>query len=296
MTGVLLAHADAGQAVGTALGWQIEVGDLRELALQQRHEDLVEGDAEDRGLVGRASGIGAVVDRLRALRDAVDREDREGLLFVVVARMVAERPLEGRVAGGDMALEDDLGVGRHLQVVADAVDEFALAAAQQPGEGVFGQGVGDRRDGREQRRRVAAEDDTDRKRLARMGLLPVAEVERAAAMREPAHDEPVAADELLAVDAEVLAFLVRATRDDEGPRDERGRVAGPAGLDRQPLEIDVVGLDDDVLAGGLLDAARVHVQDLLEDGQLVPGVLEALGGLGFLEIGEQSADLAQCRR
>ena len=38
----------------------------------------------------------------------------------------------------------------------------------------------------------------------------IAEVERAAAVREPAHDDLVAADHLLAVDAEVLARLVRA--------------------------------------------------------------------------------------
>ena len=46
----------------------------------------------------------------------------------------------------------------------------------------------------------------------------VAKVERAAAMREPAHDDLVAADHLLAVDAEVLALLLRPARDGRAPR------------------------------------------------------------------------------
>jgi hypothetical protein len=63
VAGVLLAHADHGHAVGAALRGQVEVDDLRELLLQQRHEDLVQRHTEDRRLVRRASGVGAVVDR-----------------------------------------------------------------------------------------------------------------------------------------------------------------------------------------------------------------------------------------
>ena len=69
--------------------------------------------------------------------------------------------------------------------------------------------------------------------LARMRQAMVAEIQRAAAMRQPAHDDLVRRDHLLAIDAEVLARLARAARDRQAPGDQRARIARPAGLDRQ---------------------------------------------------------------
>ena len=76
-----------------------------------------------------------------------------------------------------------------------------------------------------------------RERLAGVGAGELAEVERAAAVGEPAHDQLALADHLLAVDAQVLAqprlgHVARAARDDQAPGDQRRDVAGPAGLDR----------------------------------------------------------------
>jgi hypothetical protein len=65
VAGVLLLHADHRHAVGAAFGRQIEIGDLRKLLLQQRHEHLVQRHAEHGRLVGRLAGVGAVVDRRR---------------------------------------------------------------------------------------------------------------------------------------------------------------------------------------------------------------------------------------
>ncbi len=48
-----------------------------------------------------------------------------------------------------MALEHDLGLGRHLQRHGLAVDQLDLRAAQQAGELVFRERVGHRRHGRE---------------------------------------------------------------------------------------------------------------------------------------------------
>jgi hypothetical protein len=45
------------------------------------------------------------------------------------------------------------------------------------------------------------------KRLPGIGQLVLAKIQRAAAMRQPAHDHLVRPDHLLAVDAEVLPFL-----------------------------------------------------------------------------------------
>ncbi len=97
-----------------------------------------------------------------------------------------------------------------------------------------------------------------------MFLLPVAIIQCATAVSEPAHDDLVARQHLLAIDAEVLAFLFRSPCDHQCPGDERRGVFRPAGLDGQFAEVDVVGLDDMLLAGrGLHDLWR-HIQHLAE--------------------------------
>ena len=99
MSRVLLAHADHGQAVGTALGRQIEVHDLGELLLQQRHENLVEGDAEDGRFIRGAPGVGAVINRRFAAADGGHGEHGEAFDFVVVTGVVAKGPLVGLFTG-----------------------------------------------------------------------------------------------------------------------------------------------------------------------------------------------------
>jgi hypothetical protein len=70
-----------------------------------------------------------------------------------------------------------------------AVDHLGAAAAQQAGELVLRQRVGHRRHRAQDGGRVGAQRHGDRERLARVGAREVAEVERAAAMGQPAHDD-----------------------------------------------------------------------------------------------------------
>ena len=126
-----------------------------------------------------------------------------------------------------------------------------------------------------------------------MGLLPFLEVERAAAVAEPAHDQLVAADQLLAVDAQVLAFLIGPAGNHQRPGHQRAGVAGPAGLDRQLGQVHVVAFDDVFLAGARAAHLGIHAQHLAEDRQLLPGVAEPLGRLRLLQKGQQLAQLAQ---
>jgi hypothetical protein len=124
------------------------------------------------------------------------------------------------------AFEDDFGGGRHLQVVATALHQFGAVAAQQAGEGVFGEAVRHRGHGAENGRGIGAQGHGYRERLARMLLAPLTVIQRAATVAQPTHDDLVAADHLLAIDAEVLAILVRALGDGQAPGDQRGNVAG----------------------------------------------------------------------
>ncbi len=126
-----------------------------------------------------------------------------------------------------------------------------------------------------------------------MRALPFGKIQRPAAMRQPAHDHPIGPDHLLAVDAEILARLVRPARDHETPGDERPDIARPAGLDRQARQIHLAPFPHLLLAGRRTHGLRRHVQHLAHDWQAVPGIAQPLGRLGFLQKGQRVADLAQ---
>ncbi len=126
-----------------------------------------------------------------------------------------------------------------------------------------------------------------------MGELPVAEIQRAAAMGQPAHDDLVARQDLLAVDAQVLAVFPGAFGDHQCPGDEGPGVAGPAGLNRQASEVNLIGVEDMLLAGRALQQPRRHIQHFPEYRQFLPGILHALRRFGFLEGCQQFADAAQ---
>src|SRR3954463_11352820 len=121
----------------------------------------------------------------------------------------------------------------------------------------------------------------------------IAKVERTAAMREPAHDHLVARQYLLSIDTEILTRLVRTAGDGKPPRNERPRIGRAGRLYRQPREIDVGALPDDLLARRARAFLGRQVEDFLQYRQLVPGILQAPRWIGLLEIGEQLADLAQ---
>ncbi|MNQ50359.1 hypothetical protein D3C85_642960 [compost metagenome] len=316
MARVLLADRHHGQTVAAAFGGQVEVHDFRELAPQQGHEDLVERDAQHGRFVGRLARIGGVIDGVAPHRDAFDREDGEPVLLVVVAGVVAVRAfqrhlvvgigrrvrafghdrLDGARVGGrqQMAFQHDLGPGRHGKVAAQRLRDLGARAAQQAGELVFGQAVRHGRDGAQRGGRVGAQRDRDGEGRAGVRDGVVAEIQRAAAMRQPAHDELVGPQQLLAIDAQVLALRVGAACDHQPPGQEGRHVPGPAGLDRQAGQVHVLALPDDFLAGGAFDVLGAHVPERgLQHGHLGQRIAQAFRGLGFTQRGQQLADVAQ---
>ncbi len=109
-----------------------------------------------------------------------------------------------------MAFERDFGSRRHEQVRAEAFDELGARATQSPAnaysDSVFGIGV--------TAASIVAGSapmlTATGKRSPGMLVVPGRIVRGTAAMREPAHDDAVAADDLLAVDAEVLPVALGA--------------------------------------------------------------------------------------
>ena len=90
--------------------------------------------------------------------------------------------------------------------------------------------------------------------------------------------------------------LLGAASDDQGPGHQRRGIAGPAGLDRQLVEVYVVALLCVVLAGRVAHHFGAHVQHLFQQRRLVPHVAHAFGGVGLAQVGQQLPDLAQGAR
>src|SRR5690606_7978402 len=115
----------------------------------------------------------------------------------------------------------------------------------------------------------------------------------AAAMRQPAHDELVAADELLPVDAQVLAPGTRAARDGQPPGEQGSHVLRPAMLQGNAAEVNVIALDDDLLAGRPTDAFRAHVpQGRFQRIDRADGLTKITGRFGLTQAGQQTANVA----
>ncbi|MNP23917.1 hypothetical protein D3C76_1166470 [compost metagenome] len=119
---------------------------------------------------------------------------RETIHFIVVSRVVAIRPFRCQLALLDVAFEHDFRAGRHFEVVGNTLHHFGFGAAQQARESVFRKGIRNRRHRAENGRRIGTERHRNRETLARMRCAPLLEIKRAAAMRQPAHDQFVFAN------------------------------------------------------------------------------------------------------
>ena len=322
MAGVGLANADDGQPVAAAFGWQVEVGDFGKLLLQDRHEHLVQRQAEHGGFIRRFAGVGGVIDRVAPVRQSRDLEHRKPFLFVVIPGVVAKRTLECvKVAvhflqsdaafafpskpgntGGNRAFQDDFRRRRNLQhharITHRGLGQLGAAAAQQAGELVLGKTVRHRRHGTQHRRRVGAERHCDRKSLPWLGEREFSEVERAAAVRQPAHDDLPPADHLLPIDTQVLPLArprhaLWPAGDHEAPGDQRPRIVRPAGLNRKARQVNVGGLKNDLLAGRRAHQRRFHVPQRLDQVKQPARVLHPARRFRLLEARQHRANLAQ---
>jgi hypothetical protein len=114
-------------------------------------------------------------------------------------------------------------------------------------------------------------------------------IQRAAAVRQPAHDDLVARQHLLAVDAQVLPRLVRPARDDQAPGDERRHVARPAVLHGQARQVHVRAFPHHLLAGGpRAHGVGRHVPQGLEQLPMPSMSLKPLGASGSLRLASSS--------
>ena len=112
-------------------------------------------------------------------------------------------------------------------------------------------------------------------------------------MRQPAHNQFVFADQLLAINPQVLPLFVRPAGYRQPPGDQRRGIFRPAGHNRDFIQVDIIALDDFLLTGGAAQAFGRHIQHLLELRQLIKQVAEAFWRLRFFQKGQQFTHLAQ---
>ena len=135
-----------------------------------------------------------MVNRVFAHGNAFDREYGEMVLLVVIARVVAVWAFQRGFVRMNHAFQYNFGTGRHLQIIADTFHQFRPRTAQQSGKLVFAQGIGNGRYRAQNGGGVATEYDGDGIRRIGIEFAEFLIIQRAAAMRQPAHNQLVFAD------------------------------------------------------------------------------------------------------
>ena len=194
-----------------------------------------------------------------------------------------------------MAFDDNFRLRRYGKGNGLALDQLDLAAAQQAGELIFRERIGHRSHGGEDDAGVGADDDRHRQGLA-LFRSPAAMLRGSAAMAQPAHQRGVAPRHLHPVNAEIVIILAcrsRAAGYHQRPGDERSRLAGPASLNRQTMEIDIIARPHHFLARAGAHRLRFHRHHPTDEWQHVEGFAPAARRFGLAQKGQHVADLAQ---
>ena len=156
--------------------------------------------------------------------------------LAVILRELAERTFRLAHAGQQAAFDHDLGVGRDAQIVRPAFDDRQRPSVQRAGDfKLIGIDRRDRLRG-EQRQRIDADDDRDRK-----GLPPRSAISKNMKVlaRQQQHAQPVRRAQLAAMDRDVLLAGARVARDHQAGRDVGPAVVLVMGRERQEaLEIE----------------------------------------------------------
>ncbi len=210
-----------------AFGRQRDVHDLREVHFEDRQEEFHGRAAHVEILHRRDADDGGGIDGVFAVRDRGDVKDRIRLGQRVIAGVIAERALvPQRLARIHVAFDDEVGIGRHFQIVGLALDELDRFFPQIAGEQEFIEPIGQRRGGGEGEDRIAAEENRDGHACA--GFVIAAAVARADFLQLPVHAGGVVVVNLHAIHADVALAGVGVLRDHAGQGDEAPAIERPA--------------------------------------------------------------------
>ena len=262
LSGILFLDRHYDQVGERALSGHVDVHDLGQDHSHQRQEDPLGHLAHVEVLHGRATHDGGRIDRFLAVGDAGYVEDRVRVFHGVVAGVIAKGAFVSLFAWCYIPFQHNLSLGGHHQIVGLGLDQFHTLFAEEPSHchlihvGRQGRGAGP--DGG----RVAAKRDSN------VQLLQSEFVAHAVMVCPYLMGLPVHAGGLLVVDlhpvgAVVLDARLRVLGDNERKGYERAAVQGPAFQYRELIKINIIGLNNQFLAGsavhGLgLERPQVH--------------------------------------
>src|SRR6516165_1639548 len=149
--------------------------------------------------------------------------------------MIAERAfLPQWFAGSDITLDDDVRVGRHLEVAGFTLHQFDGFLAKVSRQEQFIEAVRQRCSGAEREYRVAPK--KNRYRHAFTGFVIAPAMTRSHFLQLPMHSCCLRVINLHAVHTDVARVAIRVLRDDAGQSDEAAAIQRPAFLNRQIQE------------------------------------------------------------
>ena len=260
-----LPHLHCQVVAHDAAAAEMHVQHVGEAALQVRQHRGFARDAAEQQVFQPAADDGVEDGRL-ARGDAVHLDDVAPGAFAVVLRELAEGAFLLAGFAQDAAFDDDLGLGRHADIVGQALHDWHRRAVQGAGDLQL---IGiQRRDGLagQQRDGVDADDDGDFQVLAH--FLRHVQVAHGVA-RQDEHAQAVRAVHLQTVDGDVLDAVLRVAAEAEAGADIGAAVEFVVRGDRQQLhQVDAVAVDHLLrrrilhfpagqrVGGGVLEAAE----------------------------------------
>ena len=204
LLGALHLHDDELVGIGQGLVHlhPDDAGDAAVVPQVHQHEPVVADLADDRRLAWGDLAEPGDVDGVFPVRDRRDVHERVQLPRMHVPVGLAERPLGLHELGVEVPFDDDLGLGRHLQVHGLALGHADGLAHEAAGDGHLVHAVVELLDGDVGDHRRGADDQGRGKRLtALLGVLPV----KIDVLAEPGREHPDAGGglDLAAVVADV---------------------------------------------------------------------------------------------
>ena len=216
-------------------------------------------DAVLRKAAGHRAFDGAAQDRIVAVGDAGDADGRfRRAVAGDIAGELRERAFHRIGVGFDaeIALDHDLGAGRHVKIDGLAFDQLDRRAADGADDIVFANALGHRRAADEVERRLPADRHRDRHFLVTL-LLPGGDV-MADMLGAPHQDRNrVLAGDHAAIDADIHHAAVGILGDDAAIGENVAAAVGTVPMrHRELIKIDVVAFDDVFLHRTGLDDVR----------------------------------------
>ena len=319
---IRLANRHQHQIMEHAFHGQIDVHDLRDRQLHHGQKNALDSLAHEGVFHRRLANNRRRINRILTVRDAGSMKDRVFVGQRIKPCMVAKRTFRAKLVEVNVALEDNLGVGRNFEVDGFALHEFDRLLPQESGNHVLLH-LGRRgNDGGKSQRRVGsdgyrhfhlarrptpfrqdgatqtASHDVNRggcaRRIATSGgsSHQIAHMFRGNFLALPMHARSLLVVYLDAVHADIALARLRIARDHARQRNEAPSVVRPALQNREVQQREFV-FANDFLARSAGNSLRKELAHLGQHGQHLHLIQKSLRRLHVHEVANAVGNLVE---